>query len=843
MREQERPRGSAVWIGLDPFGDEVVARLCRWFSDDEPGRELAAANRLLPSLRIVDSVEDDVTDGEDALGSDTLLAADSPDPPPPPGTAAMRSVEAAIASLLAAQQSREALRWADREVLTPHVWVVADLCSPETADLAEWLGRLDRRLDELHVEAHLFPLLRHLSWGLSPEQQLDAANRARALVEHLIGETTPGRTSVMAFVLTDRDSVGGYYDEAHRETTGLAFRFADVMLLTDLAHANVPGAEWAFVPPVGGGPGGWETMPVFASAAASCLHWDAPSLFRENAERRRSQLFAALAAPVPGTFDPDYPVLAGVRLAEEGRWPQLNVPRWSPRFWRSAQQEFARYRDLLEAWFAAASAWRHEMLVVHQDRRQSVDHHAAAALAAYAEAVNDKERFVLTDDTLRGFFAPLHRLYDRATADLQVHLAELREAPDVPPQPIDAVGSVPRPQDALGAADDKLVQALERKVNPLLLLQVAVMTIGISWALTAWALISAKEHLPSLGQVADTSGVRGIFEQLRPFLAQLPETAEIIIWSGVAIVAPLAAIAVFTALRQRVLLERVWNIPYRRAMRWRDDVARLLTGDVRSVELALAKANLGKAMAMITERRARLSVFEALGHRPLETAPPHDDAVTGFIRPVRRTPPPLSDLQVAQIVASFKLGCGRIPSAQWTPEHLLSALFAEAAEQAGDPAFNLKEELPPIRRRVLRSMPPDGAVRVQQLASTTPAEHFAPPVARFLATPAAVVDDLKFDPTVAVILPLPIDTRFYTLVIQAGMSARRVLSRPTPWETDPLNPDRGGAELPSGEAADGVALSEGAAEPALADNETIKPDETDAADASAEAEPAATTVA
>jgi hypothetical protein len=50
---------------------------------------------------------------------------------------------------------------------------------------------------------------------------------------------------------------------------------------------------------------------------------------------------------------------------------------------------------------------------------------------------------------------------------------------------------------------------------------------------------------------------------------------------------------------------------------------------------------------------------------------------------------------------------------------------------------------------------------------------------------------------VAVVVPLPIYTRFYTAVLQSGMSARRILSRSTPWDSDPLNP----ASTPGGDAA------------------------------------------
>ncbi|MFT4040684.1 MAG: hypothetical protein QM692_21065, partial [Thermomicrobiales bacterium] len=455
MSDRHRPRGSAIWAGLDPFGDEVVARLPRWYTDDATGQALQDANQILPGLRIASASAE--PDPPGTLESDTLTAHDTAPPPEHAGAAAVRRVEAAVAALLAAQQSREALAWADREILTPHVWLVADLCSPETATLAAWLQQLHDRLEELNVEARLYLLLRHLSWGLNRDGQLDAAIRTRALVEQLIGETTPGRVSIMAYVLTDRDAIGGYYDEANRETIRLAFRLTDLLLLTDAAHGNVPGSEHAFVAPVNGAPGPWETLPIFGSATAACLQWDTPALERETAEQRRAHLFSLLSAAAPATYDPDYPHLASVRLAEDGRWPALEVPRWSPRFWRSARQEYERYRELLNTWMPTAARWRHEMLVTHHDRCRSVDRHAAVLLAEYEAALDAQERRILADDALRGFFAPLHRLYDRATADLQVQQLELGPPPASPPARLDAITAVPLPETALANSDDDLV--------------------------------------------------------------------------------------------------------------------------------------------------------------------------------------------------------------------------------------------------------------------------------------------------------------------------------------------------------------------------------------------------
>lgn len=773
MTERHRPRGSAVWAGLDPFGDEVVSRLPRWFTDDAIGQALQDANQILPGLRIVADAGDAAPPG--TLESDTLTEHDAAPPPEEAGAVAIRRIENAVAALLAAQQSRAALAWADREILTPHVWLVADLCSPETAMLATWLQQLHDRLEELNVEARLYLLLRHLSWGTNRDQQLDAAIRTRSLVEQLVGETTPGRVSIMAYVLTDRDAIGGYYDEAKRETISLAYRLTDLLLLSDAAHGNAPGSEHAFVAPVNGAPGPWETLPIFGSAAAACLQWDTPALERETAEKRRAHLFSLLSAAAPPTFDPDYPHLGSVRLAEEGRWPQLEVPRWSPRFWRSARQEHDRYRDLLDRWIPTAARWRHEMLVTHRDRCRSVDRHAAAVLTEYEANLDTQERRILADDSLRGFFAPLHRLYDRATADLQVQQLELGDPPPSPPAPLDPITAIPLPKAALASTDDKLVTALERKINPWLLLQITLMTIVITWGLAAWVFLELKQKLPDTEDVAEFLGAyesdpaRNLAEWLIAVVGAVPDDAQIILYTGIPIIAMVIAIAVLTALRQRIVLERAWNIPYRRSSRWRDAATRALQEDVRGVEQSLARANLSAAEAMIVARRERLTAFEKLGYKPLAAPPEDDEAITGVLRPAVWSAAGLSDLQIAQIVGRFKQICSRIPSSQWTPEHLL-------------------QELVPVRRRILRSMPPDGAIRVQQLPSTSPAERAAPKLARFLAAPATVAGDLRFEPHVAVVVPLPIDTRFYTAILQSGMSARRILSRSTPWDSDPLNP-------------------------------------------------------
>ncbi|MFT4039975.1 MAG: hypothetical protein QM692_17485, partial [Thermomicrobiales bacterium] len=377
---------------------------------------------------------------------------------------------------------------------------------------------------------------------------------------------------------------------------------------------------------------------------------------------------------------------------------------------------------------------------------------------------------------------------------------------------------------------DDLVQALERKINPWVLVQITLMTIAITWGLVVWTAMAIKQLITLPVARVDflllyPDGLpRRAAAWLLSQIDKIPDDIPIILYTGIPIIAVVTAIAVLTALRQRIRLEDAWNTPYQTATGWRNAASRALQADVRSVEQALSRANLSAAETMIAGRRARLTAFERLGYTPLTAPPEADEAITGILRPGSWSPRPLSDLQVAQIVAAFKQRCAHIDSAQWAPEYLLQELFAEAAMQAGDPPLDLRQELAPVRRRVLRAMPPDGAVRVQQLPTTSPAERALPTVSRFLAAPAAVVGDLRFEPHVAVVMPLPIDTRFYTAIVQSGMSARRILSRSTPWDSDPLNPATAPEPEPTPEAEpDPIVEPTPEPEPAPADEPAPEP--------------------
>src|SRR5690348_8489259 len=97
MRDAARPRGLAVWAGLDPFGETVVGRLESWLADGDAAPDLVEANRLLPRIRPMAPT----ADGAEADGDD-------------PGAAA---IEAALADLLRSSLARRALRHADRDIL------------------------------------------------------------------------------------------------------------------------------------------------------------------------------------------------------------------------------------------------------------------------------------------------------------------------------------------------------------------------------------------------------------------------------------------------------------------------------------------------------------------------------------------------------------------------------------------------------------------------------------------------------------------------------------------------------------------------------------------------------
>lgn len=849
-----RPRGSAVWVGLDDFGDDVVSRLSRWFTDGDIGQELADANKLLPRLRIKPEAEEA---GPRDITSDILLEGEEILPGGPADDLSIRQIMTQVGELLNARQSRRALAFTDRELLVPHIWLVADLTSPETTDLAEWSKRLLDTCRRQNVPPRIFFLFRHLSWQLSDAHQREAIARAEKLVSTLVDESSPGIYGFMAYVLTDRDAIGGLYQDTgeRRETAGLAYRFSDFIMLTDVPHGHVDtgeeqrpnfadprpgtpplGMERAFVSPTGRRPGGWENIPVFASVASNCVLWDGLTVGIENAESRRNQLFAALNTPVPLGYDPNYPEVGVVNVATGAKWPSLDVPRWAPRFWRAARPEYDRVQELIEGFIRDAGKWRHAMLVTHQDRRDHTPTQAHAALDAYERDLNAIERTVLDDSSLEGFFDPLNRIYDRADSNIRILLAPPPETAATPMSTEDAIAAAKPPADAMTNADTQLVRAIERKINPLLLLQVLVMTVIICTTVLSWILIGLRSsYYGSFGAISafwedSLRQVRGIgpdaltlenprFKALveliqdewfvgklqQPWLkafpwkipgigswlADLPEPSQIVLISALIFGVPLVAIGIFTALRQRVKLEQAWRVIYRRATAWRDNIAHRFPKDIEALEAAINRQSLESARDILRRRRAELEAFRILGLTPFTASIDDPHTITKTLRAGIPGVQGLSDLQVVQTIARFKREAASLPSQRWTAGYLLDMLRAQAAEVAGDVVPSLGDELPVHRRTILTSMPPDGAVRRPPCATTDP-HGFAPPaVVRFLSVPGEVIEPfVRTNPDLVTVLPLPIEDRFYTVVIQSGLTASNLFSCTDTWEAS--TPDRNG---------------------------------------------------
>ena len=771
----EPPRGSTAWVGLDEFGGQIVARLGRWFGEEGPGLDLASANRLLPRLTLPIAADEPpvASNGAGASAGLTLFAEAATTPYDPAGD----RIQEAIASLLAERQSRQALAWADRDILAPHVWLVADLASAEIAGLAPWLTALERRFRSLQVEARIYLLLRYRSWGLPGEEQAEIVQRLQVLVTEVLERGRPGQGVMTAVVVSDRDGIGGLYSE--QETTAVMQRFTDLVLLGDIVHKGGSGLSSLSGGASRPAAADWAALPAFASVAGDALEWDAPALFRENAERRRQRLLSALDDPAPRNFAPDHPHLERVSLAHAA-WPDLDLPRWSPRFWKSSREEFAQGSELLDRWIADAQRWRHTLRVAHEDRRTHVEHQAERVYRTYLRDLDDLTRSTLEDPALPGYFGLMQRVLERSAADLRVRQADLGyHNPTDDPRPHDA-GAIREPKAVMADAEERLVQALERKVNPLLLLHVAVATFLLSWVWT----VTILKHLPQtfLGRALQALGMLpALPSTARSWLSdasgwQPVSEAQLWFWSGLVLGLPLLALSVYVALRQRMLLERAWKQVHDRAKAWRNTALGRVQADLEWTEAALAWTNVDAAQGEVAARQEQLQRLRALAQQGAMPQHEPDPAIGGHILPAKRPPPPLTDLQVSQIVAAFRRVRADDPGLRSAPRDMIHGLFQEAARIAGDIEPDLRLELPALQRRIAAAMPPDGAVRVQQLDSDQ-AESAPPPVVRYLAAPERVAAELRLSQDVT-LAPIPVDNRFYAVIVQSGMSARRVLSLP-----------------------------------------------------------------
>jgi hypothetical protein len=382
-----------------------------------------------------------------------------------------------------------------------------------------------------------------------------------------------------------------------------------------------------------------------------------------------------------------------------------------------------------------------------------------------------------------GLFSPLARLYERCQADLWVRRADLKAVPGITPALSDAVDptTIPQPRNALAGGDAPLTDALERKINPWLLAQVTAMTVLLAWF---WSATVASNLAASLVGGAIRLVLRlpfvspAVDGMLRDWLAWTPvDPLRLWLYLGLIVVVPTIGGAVFTALRSRVGLERAFKRFADAAGFWRDEIAAALPAALADLELTLARGNIAAAEA---EVRARAERLDALRQRSERAAapPPIDPVVSQEIWPAHEAPPPLTELQTEQIIRAFRTNCLDNPGLTGEPEALIRCLYEEAARIAGDPAPDLKLELPTLVSSLAAAAPPVGAVRTRQFSGAIRPEAAEPRFSRFLAAPARVAAGLSPDAVGAAVLPIPTPDRFYAILVQTGMSARRALALP-----------------------------------------------------------------
>jgi hypothetical protein len=804
-RIPERPRGLAVWAGLDAFGEQALAPLRRWVGESSPAPELAEANRLLPRLTI----------------------------PEEGGGPAAAAIVSAIGELLASPLRARALDYSDRDVLVIHVWLIGDTQSEETGRLASWLAGFFREMAWRQVEVRVFLVFRNRSWSQPPEAQAEVARRFEALTNDVIARDKPGDGATLVFVVNDRDGIGGRDTDVQTEQT--VVQMLEFALLSDAAHRPIAEAGTAFSPPNLPPVGGWDTIPAFASFATEASRWEAESLNAAAAAHRLGQLRDALEQSSPAGWDPRPPALQQDDLARTLHWRELDLPKWAPRFMAAPIEEYAGLRARIDEWLVKATSWRHDMLVTFEDNRIRIQHTAERSIIDYMADLDGRIRGVLREDAVPGLFSPLKRLLDRSQADLQVRRVDLRQN-----EPTQEAGEFPTPEDSalpraeLADADESVATAIERKINPMMLVQVAALTGLMGWiwlALSAsagtafWpvlALIEAIAHL--------VARVPFLPDELQLTLASIDLTRPLTtnldlsnvaghtwLYSGLGLLLPLIAVTVFTAIRQRVKIERAYLVFYRRAAAWRDGLAGDLPTILEVFEYERSVENLMEASMEVSDRADRLEALRLAGVRPIIDKPEPDAFLTRAIIPEAAGLSPLSDQQVEQILRAIRQHC--VEDLRFGGDHraVWQCMYREAARVAGDQVPALREELPSLISDLKRHAPQPGAIKVRQFGGAMRPGFADPRLTSFTGVPAGIAHDLagRIDST---LLPLPTPDRFYQVIIQTGISPQWALalpSKPEPGEERPWFEQFADGAAPGSGAEPGV--HEPAGDPAADD--------------------------
>lgn len=761
-QHQEHHEGLAVWAGLDPFGTNVVSRLTRWTTPDGDSHHLGGgANRTLPHL---------------------LVSPDNQDL----NKQATAEIMEAIGQLLAGPIAQAALHHGRDNLLVVHVWLVVDVESTAFIALESWVLDLLRELQGGGVQAKLYLLVRHRFWLRPDAAKRLALRQMRSLIEEVCLPGQIGEGKVAIFVVSDRNSLGGRYQEDQLDA--VAYRFADMLFLGGIDYSDLARMFPDLALP---GNDRWDELPAFGSFSTEAVHWDDPERRRlTNAESRRRQLNQELSAPVPRTFSPDVPVTPHLSIDDHVNWFESNLaaPRWTPHLWNSSRQGFASSQERLNRWLAEAKQWRRNVLRIHKGGQSYLAQQARAERREYATNLDDVTRTMLIDDSVPGFFAPMERLLEEARNDLHVVKNDL--PPITPPDPdFDASTAIVKPAEELKGADQRLISRLEHKINPWLLTFVSVLSFIMLWGWTVYAAKVINEWRQPLQRVIGGSSASlkerlqsKTFDILPGLQDFLPTTWQVALYAGVIYLVVIGLIVLRITRLQRVALEQAWaQHVSSRAQLWTQSTIATLDEDLRATETRLMHDLVDAASDEIDERVGRLRQLKDQCQHPIAGPTQIDPAISWTYPEEVPDPEALTESQIMELLAQFRAARSADPALTGPPKVVFDTMLQEAAKLVGDPVPDLQYQLQAnaeLRDRVL-SLPTPQSVYIPPLDPTVLEPMVRVDegrVSQYLAVPSTLASVIRndIDDQTVHLGELPVPDRFYQATVKSQLTARRI---------------------------------------------------------------------
>jgi hypothetical protein len=255
----------------------------------------------------------------------------------------------------------------------------------------------------------------------------------------------------------------------------------------------------------------------------------------------------------------------------------------------------------------------------------------------------------------------------------------------------------------------------------------------------------------------------------------LPHAVQFALWSFLGVGLVISAVVAVIVQRQQVAIERSWKRIHDKAKRWQEGTMSTLKSDLQETETRLAQRNVQVALEEVETRLQRLRdlerAVESKHHAPPDVDPVIDERIAPSISPA----PQLTALEVNEIVNTFRRGRYDDPAFRDDPERIIEGLYRDAASVAGDPEPLLHREVRHLEESLRRAVPPMGAIRTPPFAPDVEHNNNYAHAASFLAVPAPIATYLSSDDVVC--HGIPVEDRFYAIVVESGMNARHVLGQ------------------------------------------------------------------